>query len=250
LPRSAAAENDLRCAEVEEELQAFSYIVSHDLSGAFRHVSAFSRLLLAETDQVGTARQRTHAEYVHRAAERCQLMLDQLLAYSRVQQKPLSPAWHDATTSVELALMRLGAADSANVQVSIEPLGEVYADAKLLALAFGHLIGNAVKFRSPGARPRIAVRPAHDAKAWRVRISDNGLGVDVAHRELAFQMFKCLNREDAFAGVGAGLAICRRIAYRHGGDVCFLDCDAGACVELTLPRSEARSRDPDLRGSA
>jgi light-regulated signal transduction histidine kinase (bacteriophytochrome) len=232
---SATTDQALSCADLEQELQAFSYTVSHDLSACFRHVSEFSRLLLAEMEISGTVRERSHAEYVRATAVKCQLMLDQLLTYSRVQQKPLQPANHDATQSLTLAIERAPGLRPRDANVSIEPLGEVYADAKLLVMAFEHLIDNAIKFRRSGARPQIAVQPAHDEQAWRVRITDNGLGIDIANREKAFQMFNRLNGEGAFAGVGAGLAICRRIARRHGGDVRFLDCADGACVELSLP---------------
>ena len=245
-----AAEQDPRCADLEQELQAFSYTVSHDLAGCFRHVSQFSRLLLAETEDAGAARRRAHAESVRRAADRCQLMLDQLLVYSRVQQKPLAPMRHDATPSADLAIARLAATETIGAEVSIEPLGEVWADATLLRLALEHLIDNAIKFRRPGARPRVAIRPAHDARTWRVRIRDDGLGVDPRRREQAFQMFRRLNGEDDFAGVGAGLAICRRIARRHGGDACFVDCDAGACVQLSLPRGDPADAEFRLAGSA
>jgi len=248
VPRSKAADQDLRCADLEEELQAFSYTVSHDLSSCFRHVSEFSRLLLVETNATGSARQRNHAEFVRRAADRCQLMLDQLLTYSRVQQKPLSPARHDATASAQLAIARLEALSAVHAQISIEPLGEIYADAKLLALALEHLIDNAIKFRRPGVRPQIAISPAHDAATWRVRVRDDGLGVAVANREKAFQMFRRLNGEDDFGGVGAGLAICRRIARRHGGDARFLDSDDGACVQLSLPRRAALDQPRSGRG--
>jgi len=142
-----------------------------------------------------------------------------------------------------LATLKLGSQIQATeAEVSIELLGEVYADANLLALALNHPMDNAIKFRRPSVRPRIAVQAAPDGEFWRLRITDNGLGVEPAYREKAFGMFQRLNGEDAFPGAGAGLAICRRIARRHGGDLTFLDCDEGACVELALPRPETPQR--------
>jgi chemotaxis family two-component system sensor kinase Cph1 len=243
---SASARQQLNCADLELELQAFSYTVSHDLSACFRHVSEFSRLLLAEMEISGSTRERSHAQYVRATAVKCQLMLDQLLTYSRVQQNLLNPAMHDATQSLTRAIACVHELRTSGAEVAIEPLGEVYADPKLLALALEHLIDNALKFRRMGARPQISVRPAHDEQAWRVQVIDNGLGIDVAHREKVFQMFNRLNSEGAFAGVGAGLAICRRIARRHGGDVRFLDCADGACVELSLPHVPAVSGEYSL----
>jgi light-regulated signal transduction histidine kinase (bacteriophytochrome) len=222
----------------EEELQSFSYIVSHDLAASFRHVSEFSRLLLGELAEDLTVRQQSHATHIRAATDNCQAMMEQLLAYSRVQQKTLDKVWQDANTSFDLPILQLMARAAAEgAELHIEPLGEVCADTALLVLAFRLLMDNAVKFRRPDVRPRIAVRPAHDDLMWRMQITDNGIGVDPAYREKAFQMFHRLHGEDAFPGVGAGLAICRRIARRHDGGLTFLDCAEGACIELALPRS-------------
>lgn len=230
--------HDDRAAEAERELQEFSYIVSHDLATTCRHVAEFSRLLLGELGENITSRQRAHAERIRAATDKNQLMMEQLLAFSRAQQKTLDKALHDPMPALKTALLQLGLDEAAGVDLLIEPLGEVYADAELLAPVFHRLLDNAGKFHRPGHRLRIAIQPAHDEKFWRMRIADNGLGVDPAYRDKVFGMFRRLNGEDAYPGVGAGLAICRRIARRHGGEVTFLDCAQGACVELALPHRE------------
>jgi light-regulated signal transduction histidine kinase (bacteriophytochrome) len=226
-----------RSVALEAELRDFSYMVSHDLAASLRHVSEFSRLLTAEIGGDLTERQRTHVDYIHAAAGRCQAMMDQLLAFSRAQQAAIAPMRHDATQTMRLALRQQASLETSGAKVTLAPLGEVFADAKLLAIAFGHLLDNAVKFHVPGAPPQVSIAPAHDGDAWRVRITDNGMGIDPKHTERAFQMFRRLNGEADFPGVGAGLAICRRIARRHGGDVRFVECAEGACAELSLPRA-------------
>jgi light-regulated signal transduction histidine kinase (bacteriophytochrome) len=244
MPHSAqvlAAEAD-RASALELELSDFSYMVSHDLAASFRHVSEFSRLLTADLGGGLTPRQRTHVAYIQSAATRCQTMLDRLLAFTQAQQKAIAPTHHDGTQTMRLALRQLANLETSGAEVAVAPLGDVFADPKLLAVAFGLLLDNSVKFCAPGVTPLVSVEPAHDADAWRVRITDNGIGVDPKQAERAFQMFRRLNGEDAFAGVGAGLAICRRIARRHGGDVRFIERANGACVELSLPhRAPARS---------
>jgi light-regulated signal transduction histidine kinase (bacteriophytochrome) len=223
-----------RVVALEEELRDFSYMVSHDLAASFRHVSEFSRLLTTERSGL-TPRQRTHIEYIQSAATRCQAMMDSLLTFSKAQQRPIAPTLHDATLTMRLAMRQLANLEISGAEVTLAPLGDVFADAKLLAIIFESLLENAIKFAVPGVKPLVSIEPAPDADAWRVRIADNGMGVDPKHAERAFQMFRRLNGEDAFAGVGAGLAICRRIARRHGGDVRFIECAEGACVELSLP---------------
>jgi light-regulated signal transduction histidine kinase (bacteriophytochrome) len=235
-----ARPSDARLDIVEQELQDFSYMVSHDLAATFRHMSAFARLFLSEFDSELTNRQRTYARHVQQANQKCQSMMEQLLVFSRAQQRVLEPVRLDATAVMEAALKQFaGEAQAIGAQVVIEPLGEVYADPELLALMFRHLLSNALKFRRPVGAARIAICATTDEDYWRLRIRDNGVGVEPEYRERAFRMFQRLNREEAYPGVGAGLAICRRVAHRHGGETQFIDCDDGACVELALPHASA-----------
>jgi light-regulated signal transduction histidine kinase (bacteriophytochrome) len=238
MPHSATQpSSDTRAIAAELELQAFSYMVSHDLAASFRHVSEFSRLLLGELGEGLTGRQQSHAEHIRAATDRCQSMMDQLLSFSRVQQQTLEPVSHDATLAMRQAMTRLNIPNGGAWAVSIEPLGEVFADGRLLGVMFQHLLDNALKFRRPDVPVRVHVEANHDLLSWRVRLTDNGVGVDPALRAKAFEMFRRLNSQTAYPGVGAGLAICRRIARRHGGELQFLDCDEGACIELTLPHA-------------
>jgi light-regulated signal transduction histidine kinase (bacteriophytochrome) len=225
--------------DAEQELQVFSYIVSHDLSASFRQVSEFSRLLLLEMGDDLTGRQRSHADHIRAATDRCQAMMEQLLAFSRIQQKPLSLVRQDPTPLLQVAISRLSSEiQLSHARISFAPLGEVHADTGLLEQAFGHLLDNAIKFRRSGVRPRIKVEAETHENVWRVRIRDNGVGVEPTYRERAFKMFHRLGGEEAYPGIGAGLIISRRIARKHGGDVRFLDCAQGACVEFTLPCPE------------
>jgi light-regulated signal transduction histidine kinase (bacteriophytochrome) len=231
---------DASPGDIEAELQDFSYTVSHDLAATFRHQAGFSRLLLEDLGEGLNARQQSHAQHLLAATDKCQLMLEQLLVHSRLQQKKLDRTPVDADKLVRLVLLQLSdQIDAAQAQVTCEPLGEILADRELLTLALTHLLDNAVKFSRPGYPPRIAIGCAYDAETWRIRIDDNGPGVPGAYREKAFRMFQRLNPEGAYPGLGSGLAICRRIARRHGGEVSFCDGDEGASIELALPRGTA-----------
>ena len=238
MPRTRLAQRNAdRLASIERELADFSYIVSHDIGAPIRHMAEFSRLLLAELGEEPTDNQQAHAAHIRAAADKCQSMIERLLTYSRVQHKTIEPIRHDATLTMRLALLPLaGEAQAAGVQIAIAPLGEVSADPDLLILAFRHLLENAVRFRRPDVPPQVRVLAAHDEETWRVRVCDNGGGVQPAYRDRVFGMFQRLPAHAEHPGVGAGLTICRRIARRHGGDVRFLDAAQGACVELALPR--------------
>jgi light-regulated signal transduction histidine kinase (bacteriophytochrome) len=241
LTLSGAQAND-RVAEAERELREFSYIVSHDLAASCRHVAEFSRLLMGDLGEGLTGRQQAYAVRISMATDKCHAMMEQLLLFSRVQQTPLDRVCQDPAAALQLARLQLATEiAAAGAEISVGPLGEVFADPALLALTFRHLLDNAIKFRRPGTRPRIAVQATQDETVWRMRITDNGVAVEPPFRDKAFGMFQRLNGEGAYPGVGAGLAICRRIARRHGGELSFLDCAEGACIELTLPRAPSRS---------
>jgi signal transduction histidine kinase len=222
----------------EQELQSFSYIVSHDLAASLRHLTIFSRMLLEQRGEGADEKERRIGERIREAGADCQAKLDALRAYSRVQGKALQSARQDAMPIIRSALARGAAlAHAVGAEILVEPMGEVYADADLLGQAVAAVIDNAIKFARPEIPARIAVRPAHDQSFWRARISDNGPGVEPALREQAFQMFRRLHGQNAHPGMGAGLAIVRRIARRHGGEARFLDSAEGVCVELAFPRA-------------
>jgi light-regulated signal transduction histidine kinase (bacteriophytochrome) len=229
----------------ESELQTLSYAVAHDLSASIRYMTSFSRMLTADIGEDLTKKQRLYADQLQTAGDDCAAMLQALLVYSQVQGRGLVRAQHDPTPVIRLQGFRLtGGAASEGAEISIEPLGPVNADQDLLSQAVAALLDNAIKFRRPGVAPRVVVAPAHDDAYWRIRVRDNGIGVDPQYREAAFSMFRRLNRADAYPGVGAGLAVCRRIARRHGGEAKFADCSEGACVEFEVPQPGKRSRPP------
>jgi light-regulated signal transduction histidine kinase (bacteriophytochrome) len=235
---SSSPQPPSRALTAEQELQSFSYIVSHDLAASFRHVSEFSRLLVTELSDDLTDRQKDYASHISAASENCQLMMEQLLVYSRIQQRVLTKLDHDASESIQRAIDRFAPRiEAAGAEIKLEPLSQVYGDQDLLDIVFSQLLDNAIKFPRPGVPPRITISAFEDDRTWRLHIADHGLGVDPRYREKAFQMFQRLHGEGAYPGLGAGLTICRRIARRHGGEVRFLDRHEGACVELSLPRS-------------
>jgi signal transduction histidine kinase len=199
-------------------------------------MTSFSRMIVSELGANQTERQRLYADQLRASSEQCVALLEQLMAYSQVQGRTLAMTQHDPTAAVRLCWRRLTAdAQLEGAEFSVEPLGVVFADADLLSQAIATILDNAIKFRRRDVPARVAVEAAHDEEFWRMRVRDNGVGVDVRHREAAFSMFRRLNSAGAYPGVGAGLAICRRIARRHGGEAKFVDCEEGACLEFALP---------------
>lgn len=226
-----------KSAAIEKELSEFSYIVSHDLAASCRHLSQFSQLLLRNLGDL-TDPQRSYANHIRAAGEKCQMMMEQLLLFSRIQQRELKRELRDATLLAEAAFLQLShQVREADAIVSIEPLGSVYGDPELLTITFRELIDNAIKFRSPERLCRVQVTARQEGDQWIVHVTDNGIGLNPEYQDKAFRMFWQLNGEKT-TGVGAGLAICRRIARRHNGEVSIASTNEGTSVELALPSAQ------------
>jgi signal transduction histidine kinase len=227
---------DSRADIIERELTEFSYIVSHDLAAPCRHLSHFAQLLLRDMGGKLTDSQRTYGNQIQAAGEKCQAMLEQLILFSRVQTCPLNCAIHDAAQLARGALLPISRdMHQAGADVSIGELGPVFGDHSLLFKMFRELILNAIAFRRPDGPCRVRVLAETGDGRWVGRVIDDGIGLEPAYHEKAFRMFWRLNPDDAVGGVGAGLALVRRIARRHGGEARFVPCSTGACVEVELP---------------
>jgi signal transduction histidine kinase len=225
-----------KATSVEKELSEFSYIVSHDLAASCRHLAQFSQLLLRDLGPLLTDPQRNYAKHIQAAGEKCQAMMEQLLVFSRIQSRELNSAPHDALAIIGAAQLQLGEKlRECGAEISVDGAGIVIGDADLLTMTFRELIDNAMKFRKPDQNCRIHVTTRHEHGRFIARVADNGIGLADDVREKAFRMFWQRKPDGLAGGIGAGLAICRRVARRHGGDVRFIDHDDGCCLELDLP---------------
>ncbi|HWE44562.1 MAG TPA: ATP-binding protein [Caulobacteraceae bacterium] len=226
-------------AALEKELRDFTYVVAHDVGACFRQITEFSKLFEKELGGDLSPRAKDSLDCIRAASESARTLLQELTAYVCVQRAPLEPKVLDGALAVRLAAFGVEGLREAGCELLVEPLGDVYADPKLFTQAIVCLLENAVKFRRPGVSSCIEACAAHTDQMWRVRICDNGRGLDEAYRDKAFMMFRRASGDEGIPGAGVGLAVCRRIARRHGGEVQFIDRDGGACVELSLPKVSA-----------
>lgn len=232
----AAAQPEASRRAAEQELRDFSYIVSHDLAATFRHVAEFTDLLMRDLGPAASEKQRLFTEHIRRETSTCQTMMEQLLVYSRIQQRELSLARHDMTHLFETAMIQLSAeARAAKAEMSVEALGEHVVDADLMVQAFKHALSNAIKFRRPETPLTVRARASGSDGCWGVDVIDNGVGVALNRQEKMFSMFYQDFPHGDYPGIGAGLAICRRILRRHGGDAVFVPAPVGACLRLQAP---------------
>jgi light-regulated signal transduction histidine kinase (bacteriophytochrome) len=239
---ATALELEQRNAELERsnhELEQFASIVSHDLKSPLQVVRGFVELLgrQAGSNPEQASEVQTYVAAALRGAGRMDRLIDDLLAYSRAGQRPASlvPVDLDVIASEVLA-------DSASLiseteaVVKIGALPTVPGDATQLRQLLQNLITNAIKFRRADVTPEVSVTAASSGDHWRFDVADNGIGIDIAHRDQIFTMFSRLHHGDR-PGSGIGLSICSRVVANHGGSIWVDDAPReGSLFRFTLAK--------------
>jgi PAS domain S-box-containing protein len=204
-----------------EELGQFAYVASHDLQEPLRMVASYTQLLSRKYKGKLDADADTYIAFAVDGATRMQRLIMDLLSYSRVGTKGQDLIDTSSEVALGDAIINLsGAIADSGAMVTHDPLPHVMADEMQLAQLFQNLVGNAIKYQSPGAIPHIHVSAARNGEAkWIFSVKDNGLGIDAQYYDRIFGMFQRLHKREEFAGTGIGLAICKKIVERHGGSI-------------------------------
>ncbi|MEU6924417.1 MULTISPECIES: sensor histidine kinase [unclassified Streptomyces] len=220
------------------ELEQFAYVASHDLQEPLRKVASFCRLLEKRAAASLDDRARQYIDYAVDGATRMQVLIDDLLTFSRVGRvhDKWKPVGLDRTLDRALADLALVVEESGAVVVREGPLPEVTGDATALSMVWQNLIGNAVKFRRPDVPCRITVGCVREGEDWHFLVADNGIGIAPESAQKVFVIFQRLHGRDAYEGTGIGLALCRKIVEFHGGRI-WLDEEPseGTRIRFTLP---------------
>ena len=225
-------------ARSNRELQQFAYIASHDLQEPLRAISGFTELLERRYRGQIDERADRYINFIIDGTDQMQQVIQDLLAYSRVQTKAHEFDLIDANRALEQALCNLQVSiRERGARVTVEgPLPEISADGIQLTQVFQNLIGNALKFQRPGATPEIRVSAVREGSDWAFSIADNGIGIDARHLDRIFMLFQRLHAKGDYEGTGIGLAICKRIVERHGGSIAVRSTPgAGSTFTFSIP---------------
>ena len=203
-----------------DELGQFAYIASHDLQEPLRMVASYTQLLSRRYKGKLDSDADEFIAFAVDGASRMQRLIQDLLAYSRVGTKGQELLNTSSEESLERALINLrGAIEASGALVTHDPLPPVAADEMQLIQLFQNLVGNAIKYQSPGI-PKVHISAMQNGGGkWMFAVKDNGLGIDPQYFEKIFGMFQRLHKREEFAGTGIGLAICKKIVERHGGSI-------------------------------
>lgn len=236
--RLARAASELKRSN--EDLERFAYVVSHDLQEPLRTVRSFVQLLAKRYAGKLDAQADEYISFAVNGVARMQDLISDLLIYSRAGTSDMRLSVVDSNRALDSALEALKDSIQGNdALVTRGPLPEVMADESQLAQLLQNLVGNAVKFRREGVRPEAHVSAERRGRQWLFSVKDNGIGIDARYFEKIFTIFQRLNAQDEYPGTGIGLAICRRIAQRHGGEMCVeSEPGSGSTFHFTLDAPE------------
>jgi PAS domain S-box-containing protein len=203
------------------ELEAFAYSVAHDLKAPLRGIEGYNRILIEDyVDKLDTDGLKLLVN-VRSSAEQMNRLIDDLLAYSKIEYQPINSHKLEMGTFLEdLVEERQNELndDRFEFATAIEH-GTVVVDAKALRQALRNYLDNAIKFTQTVAAPRIEVGAEQGESGWRLWVRDNGVGFDIKHSKEVFEIFRRLHHDEDYEGTGVGLAIVRKVIERMNGRV-------------------------------
>jgi signal transduction histidine kinase len=218
------------------ELEQFAYVASHDLQEPLRKIASFCQALQKRYHGQLDERADQYIDFAVDGAKRMQILINDLLAFSRAGRSGREHELVDLGDALSAAQSTLaGVLESSGASVLAGDLPAVRGDRAQLTSLFQNLIGNAVKFRGVET-PLVHIEAERQDGEWQVSCSDNGIGIEPEYAERIFLIFQRLHSRDTYEGTGIGLALCRKIVEYHGGRI-WLDTDfsGGACFRFTLP---------------
>ncbi|MDM8005245.1 MAG: PAS domain S-box protein [Phycisphaerae bacterium] len=223
-------------ARSNRDLEQFAYVASHDLQEPLRTVAGYLQLIERRYKSKLDKDADEFIEFAVDGAVRLQQLIDDLLAYSRIDTHGRPFDSTDCGRVLETVVEGLQAVIRENrAVITYDPLPTVRADATQIMQLFQNLIGNAIKFRSDQA-PVIHVSTRQVGRDWQFSVQDNGIGMHSQYFDRIFVVFQRLHTRDSYPGTGIGLAICKRIVDRHGGKIWVeSEVGKGSTFFFTLP---------------
>jgi len=229
---------ELNLKKLNKELESFSYSISHDLRAPLRSINGYAMMLQEDyMDKLDEEGIRLLGVVIKNATRMGQL-IDDLLDFSRLNRQSLGKSRIDMDQFVrQIAEELLVDEDRQRVELTINSLGSVKADYKMLRQVIINLLSNALKYSNRKEKSIIEIGSMNgQANAKTIYFKDNGVGFDMAYEHKLFKVFQRLHKSSEFEGTGVGLALCKRIIERHDGKIWVeAEPDCGATFYFNLP---------------
>ena len=203
-----------------EELKQFAYVTSHDLQEPLRTIASFTQLLKRRYGNKLDKDADEFINYIVDGANRMQIMIRALLDYSRVNTRSseFKPSDFEGILDQTLSSLKI-AIDESKAIITIDPLPTLRVDDKQMIQLFQNLISNAIKFRKTNESIKIHISCEKVSTNYIFSVSDNGIGIETQFKDRIFEVFQRLHTRDEYSGTGIGLAVCKKIVERHGGQI-------------------------------
>ena len=249
------AEKLARSAEALErsnrELQEFAYVASHDLQEPLRMISSYVQLLKRRYGENLDSDANEFIDYAVDGAERMKILIQDLLAFSRVGTSGEEFKITSTKTILDEVLSNLELSiKEKNVKISHDPLPDLVVDKTQIMLLFQNLISNAIKFCSDKP-PEIHIEVIDNYNEWLFCFKDNGIGIDTKYADQIFVIFQRLHGMGEYPGTGIGLSISKRIVERHGGQI-WVESEPGkgSSFKFTIPKHKSSEENKHLNNKA
>ena len=221
--KEAEAQLRARTEDLERsnrDLEQFAYIASHDLKEPLRMISSYVQLLEHRYADQLDVDARDFISFAADGAKRMKRLIDGLLEFSRIgtHGRELAPTDSDAVLEETLANLEVLIQEK-DAQITHDSLPMVLADPVQLGQLFQNLVGNGLKFSKGNPQIHISAERRRSDGRWTFFVTDNGIGLDPEHAEKIFQIYQRLHSRGDYEGTGIGLAVCRKIVERHGGEI-------------------------------
>ena len=217
---SELKQSNTELLRANDELAQFAYAASHDLQEPLRTISLYTELL-ADRHPKGTDEEaETFMRYILDSSHRMRTLIEDLLSFSRAQGSDLVLRTTEMESVLNAALANLRSSiEESGATVTYDKLPKAMVDAARIVHVFQNLLGNAIKYRKPGAAPSVRIAAARQSSPeWLFTVEDNGLGFEPRYAEQIFGLFKRLHGRE-IPGTGIGLALCKKIIESHGGRI-------------------------------
>ncbi|MCW3089705.1 MAG: hypothetical protein JWP81_774 [Ferruginibacter sp.] len=229
-------ELEKRVKERTEELESFSYSVSHDLRAPLRAVHGYASILEEDYDKVFDAEGKRLLKRVQENATKMGVLIDDLLTFSRLGRKEVEKSLIDMNKMTELIVKEISQSNVHHAEITFGDLLPAMADHALLEQVMINLVSNAVKYSGNNQHAKIEINSKRENNELVYSVSDNGVGFDMQYAHKLFGVFQRLHSVEEFPGTGVGLAIVQRIIHKHNGRIWALsEPDKGATFYFTLP---------------
>ena len=233
----AVAERTAQLATSNQDLEDFAYIASHDLRQPIRKIRMCTEYLAEDYGQCFDEQAEEYIRYITKSTDRMYLLIDDLLAYSRVgREENLVPV--DLESVVQDVLEDLSLTiEEKQATIDYQGLPTVRANLREIRQLFQNSIGNSLKFTSDRP-PEITINAIRQEDNWLFSVKDNGIGIEPRFYDKIFQMFQRLHSNSEYEGTGIGLAICQKVVNSHGGEIWVeSQFGEGATFYFTLPEA-------------